>query len=231
VSDGMSRCEIAASWSDQRNDFGGPISVWRPRRAAPAPVLPQGGPRTHEEMVAAHKARQARIWAAGESEKARMRAISDRAHEVRELNEKAKLEAIEACRAKWKRADEERARANRSEKERRELRAAAVTYPSIRKIIVAVAQDYGIAPIDMMSHRRTYDVVLPRQVAMYIAKTTTLRSLPDIGRQFGGKDHTTVLSAVRKIARLIAVDPELASKVEALRASVAPQTDEAAGGS
>jgi chromosomal replication initiator protein len=60
-------------------------------------------------------------------------------------------------------------------------------------------------------------VVRPRQVAMYLAKTLTLRSLPEIGRRFGGRDHTTVLHAVRKIEGLVAKDVALSEEVESLK--------------
>jgi chromosomal replication initiator protein len=60
-------------------------------------------------------------------------------------------------------------------------------------------------------------VVRPRQVAMYLAKTLTLRSLPEIGRRFGGRDHTTVLHAVRKIEGLVGNDAMLADEIEVLK--------------
>jgi chromosomal replication initiator protein len=60
-------------------------------------------------------------------------------------------------------------------------------------------------------------VVRPRQVAMYLAKTLTLRSLPEIGRRFGGRDHTTVLHAVRKIENLVSTDSALADEIELLK--------------
>jgi chromosomal replication initiator protein len=60
-------------------------------------------------------------------------------------------------------------------------------------------------------------VVRPRQVAMYLAKTLTLRSLPEIGRRFGGRDHTTVLHAVRKIENLVSTDSALAEEIELLK--------------
>jgi chromosomal replication initiator protein len=60
-------------------------------------------------------------------------------------------------------------------------------------------------------------VVRPRQVAMYRAKTMTLRSLPEIGRRFGGRDHTTVLHAVRKIEGLVGKDTALSEEVESLK--------------
>lgn len=63
-----------------------------------------------------------------------------------------------------------------------------------------VATHYRVSREDLLSSKRTHDVVGPRQVAMYLAKMLTLRSLPEIGRRFGGRDHTTVLHAVNKIA-------------------------------
>ena len=69
-----------------------------------------------------------------------------------------------------------------------------------------VARQYNVSRSDLLSSRRTANVVRPRQVAMYLAKTLTLRSLPEIGRRFGGRDHTTVLHAVRKIEALVAKD-------------------------
>jgi chromosomal replication initiator protein len=80
-----------------------------------------------------------------------------------------------------------------------------------------VARQYNVSRADLLSSRRTANVVLPRQVAMYLAKTLTLRSLPEIGRRFGGRDHTTVLHAVRKIEGLIGNDGSLAGEVEQLK--------------
>ena len=65
--------------------------------------------------------------------------------------------------------------------------------------------------------RRTANVVRPRQIAMYLSKVLTLRSLPEIGRRFGGRDHTTVLHAVRKIEELSARDKSLAEVIELLK--------------
>jgi chromosomal replication initiator protein len=80
-----------------------------------------------------------------------------------------------------------------------------------------VARQYNVSRADLLSSRRTANVVMPRQVAMYLAKTLTLRSLPEIGRRFGGRDHTTVLHAVRKIEGLIGNDTSLAGEVEQLK--------------
>jgi chromosomal replication initiator protein len=80
-----------------------------------------------------------------------------------------------------------------------------------------VARHYNVSRGDLLSSRRTANVVRPRQVAMYLAKTLTLRSLPEIGRRFGGRDHTTVLHAVRKIEHLVGADTALAEEVETLK--------------
>jgi chromosomal replication initiator protein len=80
-----------------------------------------------------------------------------------------------------------------------------------------VARQYNVSRSDLLSSRRTANVVRPRQVAMYLAKTLTLRSLPEIGRRFGGRDHTTVLHAVRKIEHLVGSDTSLADEVDSLK--------------
>ncbi|PZA10606.1 chromosomal replication initiator protein DnaA [Rhodopseudomonas palustris] len=80
-----------------------------------------------------------------------------------------------------------------------------------------VARQYNVSRSDLLSSRRTANVVRPRQVAMYLAKTLTLRSLPEIGRRFGGRDHTTVLHAVRKIEGLVSKDNTLSDEVESLK--------------
>ena len=80
-----------------------------------------------------------------------------------------------------------------------------------------VARQYNVSRADLLSSRRTANVVRPRQVAMYLAKTLTLRSLPEIGRRFGGRDHTTVLHAVRKIESLVSTDNALAEEIELLK--------------
>jgi chromosomal replication initiator protein len=80
-----------------------------------------------------------------------------------------------------------------------------------------VARQYNVSRGDLLSSRRTANVVRPRQVAMYLAKTLTLRSLPEIGRRFGGRDHTTVLHAVRKIEALVGNDTALADEIDVLK--------------
>lgn len=89
--------------------------------------------------------------------------------------------------------------------------------PRIENIQRAVCMHFNVTRVDMLSARRTANVVRPRQVAMYLCKQITLKSLPEIGRNFGGRDHTTVLHAVRKIAGLIKDDIGLANEVAHLR--------------
>lgn len=92
----------------------------------------------------------------------------------------------------------------------------APAHGEIRNIQIAVAEHFGISRIDMISSRRTWNVVQPRQVAMYLAKELTVMSLPQIGRQFGQRDHTTVLHAVRKIEALRRSDETVSRVVELL---------------
>ncbi len=89
--------------------------------------------------------------------------------------------------------------------------------PDIKLIIKIVSQFYDVAAMEVMSDRRTANIVRPRQISMYLAKTMTLKSLPEIGRRFGGRDHTTVLHAVRKIEGLVESDERLADEIEVLK--------------
>lgn len=88
-----------------------------------------------------------------------------------------------------------------------------VTVDMIQK---AVAEHYALKQADLISERRARAVARPRQVAMWLAKQITTRSLPDIGRRFGGRDHTTVLHAVRRIDALKVEDPAIARDVDVL---------------
>ena len=89
-----------------------------------------------------------------------------------------------------------------------------VTIDDIQK---RVAEHFNIRVADMHSARRARAVARPRQVAMYLAKQLTSRSLPEIGRKFGGRDHTTVMHAVRRIDELMQNDSTLSEDVELLR--------------
>ena len=94
----------------------------------------------------------------------------------------------------------------------------------VKAIQKAVAKYYGVKLSDILSNRRTAEVILPRHVAMYLAKEMTDKSLPDLGKRFADRDHTTILSAVRKITRLIATFPELAAAVSSIALSVKDET-------
>ena len=88
-----------------------------------------------------------------------------------------------------------------------------ITVDEIQK---TVAEHFNLKQADLLSERRTRAIARPRQVAMYLCKQHTTRSYPDIGRRFGGRDHTTVLHGVRKIEELMPKDDQIARDVEAL---------------
>ena len=87
----------------------------------------------------------------------------------------------------------------------------------IEDIQRVVSRHYNVSRQELVSDRRTRVIVKPRQIAMYLAKTMTPRSFPEIGRRFGGRDHTTVLHAVRKIEGLIGSDTKLGHEIELLK--------------
>ncbi len=88
---------------------------------------------------------------------------------------------------------------------------------TIEEIQRKVAEHYNMRLTDMTSARRARAVARPRQVAMYLAKQLTSRSLPEIGRKFGNRDHTTVMHACSRVAELIATDGAFADDVDLLR--------------
>jgi chromosomal replication initiator protein len=88
---------------------------------------------------------------------------------------------------------------------------------TIEEIQKRVAEHYSIRLADMHSPRRARAVARPRQIAMYLAKQLTSRSLPEIGRKFGGRDHTTVMHAVRKVEELRASDKSFSEDIDLLR--------------
>ncbi|MEM7727848.1 MAG: chromosomal replication initiator protein DnaA [Pseudomonadota bacterium] len=87
---------------------------------------------------------------------------------------------------------------------------------TVDRIQRAVCEAFSISLTDMSSKRRARAVARPRQVAMYLSKRLTKRSLPDIGRRFGGRDHTTVMHAVKRITSLRAEDPTFDAQVRAV---------------
>ncbi len=88
-----------------------------------------------------------------------------------------------------------------------------ITVDEIQK---TVADHFNLKQADLLSERRTRAIARPRQIAMYLCKQHTTRSYPDIGRRFGGRDHTTVLHGVRKIEELMPKEEQIARDVEAL---------------
>ncbi|MES1973239.1 MAG: chromosomal replication initiator protein DnaA [Pseudomonadota bacterium] len=87
---------------------------------------------------------------------------------------------------------------------------------TIDEIQRAVSAHFELKPIDLVSARRAVVVARPRQIAMYLAKRLTTRSLPEIGRKFGGRDHSTVIHAVRRIEELRDKDREIDGAVRTL---------------
>lgn len=97
---------------------------------------------------------------------------------------------------------------------------------SIRQIKRVVAAYFDVEVGEIESHCRTARIVHIRHVAMYLTKVVTGRSLPEIGKHYGRRDHTTVLHAVRKIERQKAGDPDLAKAIEQLKTVLQPQERE-----
>lgn len=90
----------------------------------------------------------------------------------------------------------------------------------IKRIQDAVARELGVSVDEMVSQRRTKKPVYARQIAMWFAKEKTVHSYPEIGDRFGGRDHTTVLHAWRKIEKLRHSDPELAGHIGRIAAAL-----------
>ena len=86
----------------------------------------------------------------------------------------------------------------------------------IEDVLRTISGHFNVTKQDILSSRRHKTIVYPRQIGMYLAKVLTTRSLPEIGRKFGGRDHTTVLHAVRKIEKLINTDPSIKESIETL---------------
>ncbi|MGB3024375.1 chromosomal replication initiator protein DnaA [Paradevosia shaoguanensis] len=97
------------------------------------------------------------------------------------------------------------------------IRAREARRVRIEDILRIVSRHYKVPRNDLLSSRRSRDVVRPRQIAMYLAKSLTSRSLPEIGRRFGGRDHTTVLHSVRKVEQMMKDDGDLCQEIELLK--------------
>ena len=104
------------------------------------------------------------------------------------------------------------------------FRAGEARRVRIEDIQRIVARHYNIPRTELSSARRTRTIVRPRQVAMYLCKVLTPRSLPEIGRRFGNRDHTTVLHAVRKIETLASEDTGLKQELHVLQQMIEDQS-------
>jgi chromosomal replication initiator protein len=91
---------------------------------------------------------------------------------------------------------------------------------SIERIQTTVSERFGISTDELCGDKRSQNIVYPRQVAMYLSRELTDSSLPKIGREFGGRDHTTVIHATSKIARLIREDRSVYNLVQELTARI-----------
>lgn len=111
------------------------------------------------------------------------------------------------------------------EVQRRESMAASLSDLTLRTTIAgiqrATAEHYGVTLVDLIGQRRTKDIIRPRHVAMYLARTMTTCSLPLIGRRFDGRDHSSIWYAVGKIEGLLFLDQSLVSDIDAIKAMLA----------
>ncbi len=88
---------------------------------------------------------------------------------------------------------------------------------SIEEIQRSVAEHYNVRLSDLIGPKRVRTIARPRQIAMYLAKQMTTRSLPEIGRRFGGRDHTTIMHGIRKVEELKGADHQMAEDIDLLR--------------
>ncbi len=102
----------------------------------------------------------------------------------------------------------------------RKIPQVNIKTPTIREIQIAVGARFGVTLIDLLSDRRDRPTAKARQVAMWLARHATLHSLPEIGRHFGRRDHTTVMHAVGRVNEIMATDAQFGATVRALLASV-----------
>jgi chromosomal replication initiator protein len=91
---------------------------------------------------------------------------------------------------------------------------------SIKTIQETICERFGLSQEELCGHKRNHDIVYPRQVAMYLSRELTDSSLPKIGKEFGGRDHTTVIHATSKIARMIKADRSVYNLVQELTARI-----------
>jgi chromosomal replication initiator protein len=125
--------------------------------------------------------------------------------------------AVHRLRASYQLTDEPVTIAGAEQIVRDLMRGAEPRRVRIDDILRTVSKHYGVNRGDLLSGRRNRSIVRPRQIGMYLAKLLTSRSLPEIGRRFGNRDHTTVLHAIRKIEQLMTDDNQLREEIELLK--------------
>lgn len=91
---------------------------------------------------------------------------------------------------------------------------------TVSRIQSVVAKEYGLTRDDILSAKRTHKYIMPRHIAMYLAKEMTGKSTPEIGRRFGNRDHTSAMYAIQKISARCVSDQEFAIKISALKAEI-----------
>ena len=101
-----------------------------------------------------------------------------------------------------------------------EPESAPIRALGVNEIIRAASVQFRVSVMDIKGRCKQEPICIARQVAMYLAKTLTGNSLPFIGRQFGDRDHTTVIHAVKKIKNLLASCPDLVENVSAIKAAL-----------
>lgn len=159
------------------------------------------------ELHQAHKARLARMSSAAE----RYACTKARAE-----TETANADPV---------IDEARPEPVKTATEDRDWLIVTLRAPStIKDVQRIVAKRYGFTRTDLLSERRTVPLAKARQIAMFVAKSVTTKSLPEIGRHFGGRDHTTILHGIRKIAGMVEADERFRAEIDGLKAHFeAPQ--------
>jgi chromosomal replication initiation ATPase DnaA len=94
---------------------------------------------------------------------------------------------------------------------------ASANPPKIGQVIAEICDRYHLSEAELLSKSRKAHVVLPRQISMYLCRTIGLKSLPEIGRRHGGRDHTTAFWAVSKITNLVESYPHLAAEIDDIK--------------
>jgi hypothetical protein len=98
---------------------------------------------------------------------------------------------------------------------------ALTSPPTVKSIIAVVCRHFGLSETQLLARRRDANIVWPRHVAMYLAQVLTCHSFPELGRRFGNRDHTTVLHAVRKVAKLRDTDEQVKAMLVNLEGQLA----------